>query len=186
MFQNTSFLRNSAALVVCCLVGSGCAINTATYGTGETTGGGFAKDLGNIATFGLVGGGDKKEKIVYQERTALVIPSKEQFASLPQPVENSDKNRRSASEIEALERIKRAEEQAARAQRAQAAQLPFEPKKQSLFSRLGVSKVSDTARASTGALTEVPPEYRVVEQAPGTPNVDPFAKKKKKKRFLLF
>lgn len=183
MFQNTSFLRNSAALVVCCLVGSGCAINTATYGTGETTGGGFAKDLGNIATFGLVGGDDKKENIVYQERTPLVIPSKEQFASLPQPVETSDKNRRSASEIEALERIKRAEEQAARAQQAQ---LPFEPKKESLFSRLGVSRVSDTARVSTGALTEVPPEYRVVEQAPGTPNVDPFAKKKKKKRFLLF
>lgn len=73
-------------MIACCLAVSGCAANTATYGTGQSAGNALAKDLGKIATFGFLEGSDEKEEISYHERQALVVPSKDGFKRPPQPV----------------------------------------------------------------------------------------------------
>lgn len=86
MFQNFALSRSGMALIVCCLAVSGCSINTATYGTGQTAGGALAKDIGSIATFGFIDGSDVKEEINYHQRRPLAVPSKEGFKTPPAPI----------------------------------------------------------------------------------------------------
>jgi len=224
--QIVNFARKNAFLIIAGLSLSGCAVNPSTYGTGQTTGGGFARDLGSIATFGLIEGADKREDITYRERSTLTIPAKEEYSVIPEPIKGDERKAyraRQAEQAAARKRLEEAELAAANAidgasqdtliaangeaDKAELAnkvaaveaktaaadasttaasdELPFKPKDASLFSRLGVSKVSDTARKSKGTLTEIPPEYRVIEDVPGA-EIDPLAKKKKKKRFLVF
>jgi len=227
LFQIVNFVRKNAFLIIAGLALSGCAVNPSTYGTGQTTGGGFARDLGNIATFGLIEGSDKREDITYSERSTLTIPAKEEYSVIPEPIKGDERKAYRAREAEqaaARKRLEEAELEAASAvdgasedaltaangeaenasdlankvaaveaktaaadaaTTAASDELPFKPKNASLFSRLGVSRVSDTARKSKGTLTEIPPEYRVIEDVPGA-ETDPLAKKKKKKRFLVF
>ncbi|MEP6356387.1 MAG: hypothetical protein ABJ081_06880 [Hyphomicrobiales bacterium] len=215
MFQKRGFFTKSTALMMFSLVASGCSISNATYGTGQTAGGALAKDISSIATFGFLEGSDAKTEISYHDRQPLAVPSKEGFKSLPRPItgfsadqialkrETDAFEREFLAEQERLENKpplteaeRRAEEEALfekqllEEQRLQeearlAAENP--PKKKSVFRRLiGKSVKKDNSIRSNSELAELPPEYRVPKELASAPTVDPLAKKKKKKRFLLF
>lgn len=215
MFQKLGFFTKSTALMVFSLMASGCSISTATYGTGQTAGSALAKDISSIATFGYLEGSDAKTEISYHDRQALVVPSKEEFKSLPRPItgfsaeqialkRETDAFEREflaeqerlkikvpqteaerLAEEEALFEKRLLEEQRLQEEARLAAENP--PKKKSAFRRLfGKSVKRDNAIRSNSELTEVPPEYRVPEEVASAPTVDPVGKKKKKKRFLLF
>ena len=215
MFQNLSFFRSFAALIVCGLAASGCAVNTSTYGTGQKAGSALAKDIGSIATFGYLDGSDKKVEINYHQREPLVTPPKEGFKTPPRPITGftaeqiSLKREADAFEREFLadqERLANKgpqteaeilaeqealfEKQLLKEQKNRNAALisdEEEPKKKGVFSRLiGKSVKRDNSIRSNSELTEVPETYRIPEQIANAPTTDPFAKKKKKKRFLLF
>lgn len=87
MLKSMKFYRTGVALSLVAFVASGCAIQTTTYGTGETVEAGLARDLASIATFGAVGR-KKAERITYRERAALVVPNDQQFASIPAPIDS--------------------------------------------------------------------------------------------------
>lgn len=102
--------RFVAAILTVSVCAAGCSVNTATYGTGESVELGLAKDIAGLVSFGTLGR-EKQERITYRERAALVVPSEEQFAAIPEPIDRLDKVEDSfpgrAAEIE---RAKRAEE----------------------------------------------------------------------------
>ena len=104
------FCRTGITLSFVAFMATGCALQTSTYGTGQTVEAGLARDLASIATFGTFGK-KKAERITYRERGALVVPSDQQFASIPAPVDNistvSDSFPGRAAE---LEQIKAAED----------------------------------------------------------------------------
>ena len=81
------FCRTGIALSIVAFMATGCALQTATYGTGQTVEAGLARDLASIATFGTLGK-KKQERITYRERGALVVPSEQQLASIPAPVDS--------------------------------------------------------------------------------------------------
>lgn len=81
------FCRTGITLSFVAFMATGCALQTATYGTGQTVEAGLARDLASIATFGTFGK-KKAERITYRERGALVVPNDQQFASIPAPVDN--------------------------------------------------------------------------------------------------
>ena len=87
LLKSMKFYRTGAALSLVAFLASGCAIQTATYGTGETVEAGLVRDLASLATFGAVGK-KKAERITYRERAALVVPNDQQFASIPAPVDS--------------------------------------------------------------------------------------------------
>ena len=215
LFQKLGFFTKSTALIAFSLIASGCSISTATYGTGQTAGSALAKDIASIATFGYLEGSDAKTEITYHDRQPLAVPSKEGFKSLPRPITgfsaeqialkretdafereflaeqerlNNELPQTEAerlAEEEALFEKRLLEEQRLQEEARLAAENP--PKKKSLFRRLvGKSVIKDNAIRSNSELTEVPPEYRVPQEVASGPTADPFAKKKKKKRFLLF
>lgn len=122
------FCRTGIALSAVAFMATGCALKTATYGTGQTVEAGLARDLASIATFGTLGK-KKAERITYRERPALVVPNEQQFASIPAPVDKistvDDNFPGRASEIQRFEEAKgkqealRVENQAIGVSRAQ-------------------------------------------------------------------
>ena len=114
MLKSMKFCRSGIALSVVAFMATGCAVQTATYGTGQTVEAGLARDLASIATFGTFGK-KKAERITYRERGALVVPNDQQFASIPAPVDKvssvDDNFPGRAAEIERVKEIK--EKQAA-------------------------------------------------------------------------
>lgn len=229
---------------------SGCAINTATYGTGESVEAGLARDLASLATFGTLGK-KKGQRISYRERGPLVLPTDQQFAAIPRPIDSVDNVDESfpgrAAEVERAKAKEEKEE--ARAivnpalgvSRAQAlGNLSKNDKEraggdldQQINAAVGSARTTDAReliktpedyarergvtveelpealrggtirersileraglvapkRSQRGqSLTDVPVEYRTVQQNPNDPNVDKLleTKKKKKKRFLFF
>lgn len=89
MVKATKFRFAGILLVTAAFAGSGCAFNTATYGTGESVEAGLARDLASLATFGTLGK-KKGQRISYRERGPLVLPTDQQFASIPQPIDSVD------------------------------------------------------------------------------------------------
>ena len=228
------FCRTGIALSIVAFMATGCGLQTATYGTGQTVEAGLARDLASIATFGTFGK-KKAERITYRERGALVVPSDQQFASIPAPVESIstvDENFPGrAAEIENAKREKekkdalKVEVQAIGVARAQplttallknkgeiedgevagqvnaavGAGVPLDPRdltktpedharergvavselpkalqggivrEKSLLARAGL--IQPKVRRRTESLTDVPAEYRTVQQVPITPPV---------------
>ena len=104
------FCRTGITLSFVAFMATGCALQTATYGTGQTVEAGLARDLASIATFGTFGK-KKAERITYRERGALVVPSDQQFASIPTPVDSiSTVNDNFPGRAAELEQIKEVEE----------------------------------------------------------------------------
>ena len=87
LLKSMKFCRTGITLSIVAFMATGCAVQTATYGTGQTVEAGLARDLASIATFGTFGK-KKAERISYRERAALVVPSDQQFASIPAPVDS--------------------------------------------------------------------------------------------------
>lgn len=77
------------SLVILSAFVSGCGVQTATYGTGESVELGLVKDLAGLASFGKFGRA-KPKGISYRERASLVVPSPEQQASIPEPIDTID------------------------------------------------------------------------------------------------
>ena len=86
LLKSVKFCRTGITLSIVAFMATGCAVKTATYGTGQTVEAGLARDLASIATFGTFGK-KKAERITYRERAALVVPNDQQFASIPAPVD---------------------------------------------------------------------------------------------------
>ena len=104
------FCRTGIALSIVAFMATGCGLQTATYGTGQTVEAGLARDLASIATFGTFGK-KKAERITYRERGALVVPSDQQFASIPAPVDSiSTVNDNFPGRAAEIERVKAAED----------------------------------------------------------------------------
>lgn len=251
MLKSVKFCRSGIALSLVAFLATGCALQTATYGTGETVEAGLARDLASLATFGALGK-RKSEKISYRERAPLVLPSDQQFASIPAPIDavsNVDDNFPGrAAEIEAVKDkeeteksrtiinnalgVSRAQplatslkknekeeaggdldtqkinaqigsavpqdardliktpEDHARERGVTVEELPESLqggaiREKSLLARAGLVQPKTSRR--TQSLTDVPVEYRTVQQDPNDPKVNELlVPKKKKKKFLFF
>jgi len=107
------FCRASITMALVAFFATGCAVKTATYGTGETVEAGLVRDLTSLATFGALGK-KKGQKITYRERGALIVPNDQQFASIPAPVDSTsgvdDNFPGRAAEIAAVKDKKETEE----------------------------------------------------------------------------
>lgn len=113
MLKSMKFCRASITLALVAFFATGCAVKTATYGTGETVEAGLVRDLTSLATFGALGK-KKGQKITYRERGALIVPNDQQFASIPAPVDSTsgvdDNFPGRAAEIAAVKDKKETEE----------------------------------------------------------------------------
>lgn len=85
----TKSSQSLAIIVLGSLAVSGCAINTPTYGTGESVELGLLRDVTSLATFGQFG---KREqpRIQYLERGSLVVPQEIAKADIPKPTSKVD------------------------------------------------------------------------------------------------
>ena len=187
-------LLHITAFVVASFLVSGCAVRTATYGTGESVERALANDLASIATFGRYGGKNQLKDVTYQDRAPLVTPSKEQFAIVPPPGSSkivapapSPDSAIAAAEGEAGTTANQPENTPSVTLKELEASRGTDTLKRKKKKVLGLGKDRDTT-VSSNSLIEVPSEYRVVEGSAPTKTVDELisGKEKKKKRFGLF
>ncbi|MEM8838251.1 MAG: hypothetical protein AAGE89_09175 [Pseudomonadota bacterium] len=112
------FLKTKTrAVAVCALAAfgaSGCALQTATYGTGEATEVALMRDVTGLVSFGTLGN-KERERISYNERGELIIPPKEVMASMPAPIDTVDEVDESfPGRKEEIAAVKRREERSKR------------------------------------------------------------------------
>lgn len=190
MIKNITTIR-TVGFVSLGLLLSGCGISGNTYGTGTSVESGLGKDLTRIATFGRLGN-DKNKNITYRQRSALVIPSKEQLQVLPPPgsariqppaATNADGQAIAATtgstqtvtlkELEAAQNVPRIKRS----------------NRKGVLAAVGIGGKSNADDLSAKRLIDVPPEYRTVQSSEASTDVDELLgkkKKEKKKRFGIF